>query len=172
MDAKPASTRRYLRFSGASQLASAPDRTAHLQIYAYVPGSRSHSVAGHGQRIAAGHAAQAARPLSHVLILRALRETARIHAHCFAGIPRKNRRNIGREASDGSERAAERSVAKIAVAGGTDAGRGQRPATIGHTPVRIALVARPMSKRYENLHDDRLDLSHCGCHHSAANAFL
>lgn len=56
MDAEPAASGRYFRFSGTSELASAADRVDHLPIHAYVPGSRSHFVAGYGERAVADDA--------------------------------------------------------------------------------------------------------------------
>jgi hypothetical protein len=113
MDAESAPRGRHVACSGAPQLASAPDRAAHLQIYAYVPRSHSYFVAGHGQRAAAAHADQAAHSLPHVLVLRALRETAQIHAHCGARVSGKTGRDIGRNVAIRREAAPERSAAAV-----------------------------------------------------------
>src|SRR5438128_9094515 len=113
MGAESAATGGRFRFSGAPELASAADSPPHLQIYAHVPGGHSYFVVGHGQRTSADNADQAANPLSHVLILRALRQTAQIRAHCRARISRQNRRNIGCKTSHRSEGAPEGGAATI-----------------------------------------------------------
>jgi hypothetical protein len=117
MGAEPAPGGRHLCFSGASQLAPAANRAVHLQIYADVPGGHSDFIVGNGQKAPADHTDETADPLSDVLVLRAVRETAQIYAHGRSRISGKDRRSIGREASSGRESSTQRSPATIGIAG-------------------------------------------------------
>src|SRR6266700_4895532 len=105
MDAEPAPTRRRLHFSGAAKLASATDRTAHLQIYPHMPRGHSHFVVGYGQGTSADNSDQAAHPLSHVRVLRALRKAAQLHTRSLARVSQKNRRGLERNAPGRSKAA-------------------------------------------------------------------
>ncbi len=96
MDSESATARRHVGRPGAPQLVSAANCAAHLPVHTDVSGSHSYFVARYGQGASALHADQTAHPLSHVLVLRALREAAQLHARSLARVPRKNRRNLGR----------------------------------------------------------------------------
>src|SRR6266487_1041314 len=127
MDSESAPAGRRVDFPGAPQLVSAANCAAHLPIHAYMSGSHSYFVVRHGQGASANDADQAAHSLSHVLVLRALREAAQLHARSRARVSRKNWRNIGRNAPDRSERAPERSAAPLELfcrsSSGLDAAR-------------------------------------------------
>src|SRR5437899_7296863 len=96
MDAESATTGRYFDFSRASELVATANCAAHLPVHAHMSGSHSYFVVRYGQGASAHDADQAARPLSHVLVLRTLCETAQLHARSRAPVPRKNWRNLGR----------------------------------------------------------------------------
>ena len=91
MDPKPAATGRRLPFSGASELAPTADRVANLQVHADLPRSRSDFIAWDGQKNVFDDAGQAADPLPHVLVLRALYEAAEIHSPSLARVSEQNR---------------------------------------------------------------------------------
>src|SRR5437773_5215819 len=111
MGSESAPAGRRVDLPGAPQLVSATNCAAHLPVHAHMSGSHSYFVVRYGQGASAHDADQAARPLSHVLVLRALCEAAQLHARSRARVSRKNRRNLGRNAPDRGERAPERSAA-------------------------------------------------------------
>src|SRR6266581_418664 len=105
MDSESAPAGRRVDLPGAPQLVSAANCAAHLPVDAHMSGSHSYFVVRYGQGASAHDADQAARPLSHVLVLRAVRETAQIHARSLARVSRKSRRGFERNAPDGSKAA-------------------------------------------------------------------
>src|SRR2546428_11486719 len=96
MDAYSATTGRYVGLPRASQLVSAANCAAHLPVHTHMSKSDSYFVVRYGQGASAHDADQAARPLSHVLVLRALCEAAQYHVRSRARVSRKNRRSLGR----------------------------------------------------------------------------
>src|SRR6266487_5691770 len=113
MEVECATPGRYFDFSRASELVATADSALHLQVYAHLPGSDSYFVVRYGQGASAHDADQAAHPLSHVLVLRALCEAAQLHAASRARVSRKNRRGLGRNAPGRSKAAPERSAAPL-----------------------------------------------------------
>lgn len=69
MDAESAARGRYFYFSRAPELVATADSALHLQVYAYLPRGRSDFVTRNGKGVTVDDANQAARALSHVLIL-------------------------------------------------------------------------------------------------------
>ena len=94
MDAESAADGRRFHVSRASELASTADCAVDLPVHTDVPRGYSDSIAGDGERAAAYHADQGAYSLSHVLLLRALYETAQVYPPSLAGVPGKNRRSF------------------------------------------------------------------------------
>src|SRR4030095_13616898 len=99
MDSKPATWGRHVGLTGAPQLAATADRAAYLQVYSVLSRGCSNYIIRDGPGATALHPNQTADPLSHVFILRALRETAQICARSGARVSGENWRSLRREAS-------------------------------------------------------------------------
>src|SRR5207249_10190900 len=103
MDSESAPAGRHVSGPGAPQLVPAANRAAYLPVHTDMSGGNPYSFPGHGQAPAALHADQTAHSLFHVLVLRALREAAQLHARSRARVSRKNRRSLGGNAPDRSK---------------------------------------------------------------------
>src|SRR5437016_985889 len=108
MDSESAPAGRRVDLPGAPQLVSVANCAAHLPIHTNMSRSHSYFVVRYGQGASAHDADQTAYPLSHVLVLRALRETAQIYARSRTRVPQKNWRSLGRDASGRSKGAPKR----------------------------------------------------------------
>src|ERR1051325_3466285 len=94
MASDPAPRGRHIGPSGTPQLAAAADRPAYLQIYSHLSRSYPNPITRYGTEATPFHPDQTADPLSHVLILRALRETAQVHARSGTRVPGEDWRSL------------------------------------------------------------------------------